>query len=242
MKGDFSRFTFDLRKHYAGVLHQQGRVWLDSDWNEDVLERLALLQQELNDVIGPSGTPAPGSGFQLSPSADPNAPDDFGISAGHCYVNGILCQLEANASYLRQPDLLDPPRIPIPRDGSTLTALVYLDVWQRLITYLEDDSIREVALGGPDTSARLKTVVQVKVKVLPPGWETSVALKAPSSCPNPAAERLRPCSPVMCSHRVRVNCLIPLISPAAKTIYIVSRSMTLETSSGPTLAEFSPFR
>src|SRR6516225_4509896 len=111
MKGDFSRRIFDATKHYSGVLHQQGRVWLDSDWNEEVLERLALLQQELSDVVGPSGAPASSSGFQLSPSANPNAPDDFGISAGHCYVNGILCQIEANTSYLSQPDLLDPPRI-----------------------------------------------------------------------------------------------------------------------------------
>src|SRR5437899_412321 len=168
MKGDFSRFTFDPRKHYAGVLHQQGRVWLDSDWNEEVMERLALLQQELGDVIGPNGVPSPGTSFQLSPSANAS-PDDFGISAGHCYVNGTLCQLEANTSYLSQPDLLDPPRITMPAGGSTLTGLVYLEVWQRLITYLEDDSIREVALGGPDTSTRLKNIVQVRVRILPPG-------------------------------------------------------------------------
>ena len=127
MKGDFSRFTFDPRKHYSGVLHQQGRVWLDSDWNEEVLERLALLQAELRDVIGPSGVPSPGSGFRLSASGNSNALDDFGISAGHCYVNGSLCQLDADTTYLSQPDLLDPPRIPIPSDGSTLRALVYLN-------------------------------------------------------------------------------------------------------------------
>ena len=167
MKGDFSRFTFDPRKHYSGVLHQQGRVWLDSDWNEEVLERLALLQQELRDVVGPSGVPSPGSSFQLTASTNTNALDDFAISAGHCYVDGTLCELDEDTTYLSQPDLLDPTRIPIPTDGSTLNALVYLEVWQRLITYLEDPSIREIALGGPDTSARLKNIVQVKVKLLP---------------------------------------------------------------------------
>jgi hypothetical protein len=40
---------------------------------------------------------------------------------------------------------------------------VYLDVWERLITYVEDDGIREVALGGPDTATRAKIVWQVKV-------------------------------------------------------------------------------
>ena len=44
---------------------------------------------------------------------------------------------------------------------------VYLDVWERLITYVEDDSIREVALNGPDTAGRAKIVWQVKV--LPAG-------------------------------------------------------------------------
>jgi len=40
--------------------------------------------------------------------------------------------------------------------------LVYLDLWERLITFVEDDSIREVALNGPDTAARAKLVWQVK--------------------------------------------------------------------------------
>ena len=40
---------------------------------------------------------------------------------------------------------------------------VYLDVWERVITYVEDDSIREVALNGADTAARSKVVWQVKV-------------------------------------------------------------------------------
>jgi hypothetical protein len=173
MKGDFSRLTFDALKHYVGVLHQQGRVWLDSDWNEDVFERLNLLQQETSDIIGVCGVPEPGTAFQISPNPDPNAPpDDFLIAGGkgplgRCYVDGILCQLEATTSYLTQPDLPDPPRILMPTDGSALNAVVYLEVWQRLITFLEDDKVREVALGGPDSATRLKTVAQVKVAVIP---------------------------------------------------------------------------
>lgn len=173
MKGDFSRLTFDVLKHYVGVLHQQGRVWLDSDWNEDVFERLNLLQQETSDVIGVCGVPEPGTAFQISPNSDPNAaPDDFLIAGGsgprgRCYVDGILCQLEATTSYLNQPDFPDPPRIRMPTDGSALNAVVYLEVWQRLITFLEDDKLREVALGGPDSATRLKTVAQVKVAVIP---------------------------------------------------------------------------
>ena len=34
MKGDISRETFDVAKHYSGVRMQQGRVQTDADWNE----------------------------------------------------------------------------------------------------------------------------------------------------------------------------------------------------------------
>ncbi len=173
MKGDFSRPSVDGRHHYVGVLHQQGRVWLDSDWNADTLERLGRAQRETADVVGVCGVPEPGSAFRISPNPDPTAaPDDFFIAggegaAGRCYVHGVLCQLDASTSYLSQPDLLDPRRIPVPTSGSEVIGVVYLEVWQRLITYLEDDTLREVALGGPDTATRLRTVAQVRVAIVP---------------------------------------------------------------------------
>jgi hypothetical protein len=181
MRADFSRWSFDIlqnyARHYEGVLHQQGRVWLDADWNEDVLTRLFLLQQETRDVIGVCGTPMPGTAFQVSPNPDPkSAPGDFLITGGagpkgRYYVHGILAQLEANASYLTQPDLPDAPPVPLSlpllAKGADQFGVIYLEVWRRLITYLEDSSLREIALGGPDTTARLKTVAQVKVALLP---------------------------------------------------------------------------
>jgi hypothetical protein len=41
--------------------------------------------------------------------------------------------------------------------------LVYLDVWERSVSALEDPSIREVALGGPDTAARSQVAWRVRV-------------------------------------------------------------------------------
>jgi hypothetical protein len=58
-------------------------------------------------------------------------------------------------TYKSQPDLPQPPPL---ANGSYQ---IYLDVWERLITYVEDDSIREVALNGPDTAARTRVVWQV---------------------------------------------------------------------------------
>ena len=169
MKGDFSRLSFRARKHYSSVLSQQGRVWLDADWNEDVQDRQFLHDQQTVDVVGRTGTPEPGTGFQITPNTTQGAqPDDFLIgggagSQGHFYVDGLLCQLESGVSYRSQPDYPNPTRVTMPAQNAVVTALVYLEAWQRLITYLEDPDVREVALGGPDSTVRLKTVAQVKV-------------------------------------------------------------------------------
>ncbi|MGH9429929.1 MAG: DUF6519 domain-containing protein [Terriglobia bacterium] len=73
-------------------------------------------------------------------------------------------QVQHVITYLSQPDHpLPDPGMP---SGGALSAgsyQVYLDVWERHITYIEDDSIREVALNGPDTATRAKLVCQVKV-------------------------------------------------------------------------------
>src|SRR5215208_141509 len=74
-------------------------------------------------------------------------------------------------TYTSQPDYPNPPplesgELPPPQSAFELaprTDLVYLDVWQRHITAIEDPDILEVALGGPDTTTRVKTVWQVKV-------------------------------------------------------------------------------
>ena len=65
--GDYSRFLFEPRKHYSGVLMQQGRVQLDSDWNAqaDIAEhrrRLAVV-----DLVGAVGAPAGHAGFEIQP-------------------------------------------------------------------------------------------------------------------------------------------------------------------------------
>ncbi|HLF28951.1 MAG TPA: DUF6519 domain-containing protein [Anaerolineae bacterium] len=166
MKGDFTRSTFRSEKHYSSVRMQQGRVQLDADWNEHVEIQTHLAQAQSVDVIGPWGAPNTGGGFRMGITPDGN---DLTISAGRMYVDGILCENEAEATYMQQPDLPEPTGVrPLLDDAQTAHGLVYLDVWQRHITALEDPHIREVALGGPDTSTRTQTVWQVKVAPLQP--------------------------------------------------------------------------
>ena len=75
----------------------------------------------------------------------------------------VTPKLRRLITYLNQPDYINPIALP-----TSAGYQVYLDVWERAISYAEDDSIREVALGGPDTAARTKLVWQVKW-TLPPG-------------------------------------------------------------------------
>jgi hypothetical protein len=166
MKGDFTRDTFDRRKHYSRVLMQQGRVQLDADWNEAGAIQAYLRQTTARDVIGLCGVPQPGGGFEIEVLANNQVVaegepgDELRLSAGRIYVAGLLCENEEAVLLTLQPDL---PDCPLPSHATQAGRyLAYLDVWQRHITALEDSGIREEALGGPDTASRLQTVCQVK--------------------------------------------------------------------------------
>lgn len=167
MNGDFSRLTFDPRKHYNGVLMQQGRVQLDSDWNEQQAIHQNRAETLARDVIGPSGAPKNGGGFAIDLVRDDsgNVTDDTNltISPGRFYVEGVLCENEEKVALDDQPDLRD---LALPT--ATGAYAIYLDVWERHLTTLEDPTILESALGGPDTTTRTKTVWQVRYEAVDP--------------------------------------------------------------------------
>lgn len=182
MKGDFSRFTFDRRKHYTGVRLQQGRVQLDADWNEQ-LDIAGYLRRVLaRDLIGVSGAPAEGGGFQINVDANRQR---LLVSRGRYWVDGFLCENEAgeNAAATdlplgEQPDL---PGFVLPDTPGWYMA--YLDVWESHVTALEDPDLRELALGGPDTATRSRTVWQVKLHHLGPQAQTFTCSSFPPAQP-----------------------------------------------------------
>jgi Family of unknown function (DUF6519) len=164
MKGDISRDTFDPAKHYDGVVMQQGRVQLDADWNEQQDIHRHRTEIQAKDVVGASGGPLHNAGFQVSTNGKA-----LTIGPGRYYVDGLLCQNEVALDYLNQPDYPNAPAIAALMTKANATAMiVYLRVWRRLITALEDPSIRETALGGADTAVRVKTAWQVRVLPVAP--------------------------------------------------------------------------
>jgi hypothetical protein len=162
MRGDYTRISYRPRQRYASVLQQQGRVQLDSDWNEAAAISRERVRKLGVDQFGPIGIgePTPNA-FHITPIAGP--PIDLGIAPGRLYVDGMLAEAfpDENSTYLKQPYLPDPPPLPA---GDVV---VYGDLWDREVTWVQDPLLLDPALGGRDTTARLQTVWQVKVASVP---------------------------------------------------------------------------
>jgi hypothetical protein len=190
MHSDFSRLTFQPAKHYSAVLTQQGRIQLDADANEQTAIELHRTRTLTADIIGQHGgpaDPADAGGFAIGHVSGNHDVDDLTISAGRYYVDGILCDATrpelgeavpadgarqeepgepgtpATWTYWDQPDAYRDQDLAQDRLPDRLPYLVYLKVWERSVSAVEDPAIREAALGTamPDTAARLKTVWQV---------------------------------------------------------------------------------
>jgi len=191
MKGDFTRDTFDAARHYQRVLMQQGRVQLDADWNESAAVGLRRDETTTLDLVGDCGGPIDHAAFGIvtasaslpadqkaawfdpQTTAERNAIDlallhgDFLLMPGRYYARGRQCELENPVRFTGQPDRLDVPAL------ATNDYVVYLDVWNRHVTALEDPDIREPVLGGPDTATRVKTVWQVRALPLAGGIDAN---------------------------------------------------------------------
>lgn len=193
MPGDYSRKTFDRTNYYSGVLKQQGRVQLDADDNEQLDIQHYRDETEAIDVIGQSGVPKKLDAFKIGIASGGK---DLTISAGRIYVEGLLCELDQASSYTAQPYFPNPEFATVssppvsPPDGTVNLVngnyAVVLDAWKREITALDDQRIREVALGGPDTTTRLQNVWQVRlveVDITSPPSSPPAAITCKSSLP-----------------------------------------------------------
>jgi len=170
MSADLSRIRHNPLLDWAGVDLKQGGVLLDADANELVAVLDRRLRALASDVLG-RGTVSQTTpnAFQLSLVAGA-----LSIGRGRLYVDGLLAECHgggaaqwdtllaenigaAPVAYTDQPYLPQPPALP-----ETGRHLVYLDVWQREVTHVEDPSLVEIAIGV-ETSSRTQTAWQVRV-------------------------------------------------------------------------------
>jgi len=195
-RGDFSRDSFDPIKRFSRVLMQQGRVQLDSDWNEQSDILLHYLRSLATDLIGPhGGSGQPGFALILTEADVDNLKDANGnalsaedrrrlkvslresgflFSIGRYYVDGLLCENDSYLGFAQQQGYPFSGNLTLDDIfDETGTFLVVLDVWERHVSCNEDGDICEVALGGPDTASRGQIVSAV---VIPPPGPTSAPL------------------------------------------------------------------
>jgi hypothetical protein len=212
MKGDFTRDTFDPMKHFSRVLSQQGRVTLDADSNEQTAILLHYLRTLTTDLIGPYAAPANGVGFQLT-----DVDGVLTVTAGRYYVGGILVENHHDCAYNAQPywkPAADDGLLKDAKDQTGKVYWLYLDVWERHITAIEDDSIREAALGGPDTSTRAQVVWQVKAQytenaTLGENGEISGAMCGEPLADLPSLGRAQLAARVDPGHKIEDACVTP---------------------------------
>lgn len=170
MSFDLSRIRFDARQDFLGVVMQQGRVQLDADWNEWVAQLARRLQAGTLDTFSGSVVPrTTPDGFRILANAGA-----LSIGVGRIYVDGLLAENHGDPpdvwdarlaetagttplDYSAQPYYPDPPALP-----EAGRHLVYVDVWQRDVTALQQPGLIEQAVGV-DTTGRLQTVWQVKL-------------------------------------------------------------------------------
>jgi hypothetical protein len=162
MHGDFARVTFNALKNRSRVLQQQGRVQLEADVNEQGAIFIHLLRTLTRDLVGPGAGPEGNCGFgiitrewlQSLPAADKRRewlkllddPNDFLISKGHYYVDGLLCDNTALVPYSKQPSHIGAP-LNKPTITNDALYLAYLDVVEHSVFGAQDDSMIEVGLG-----------------------------------------------------------------------------------------------
>ena len=145
MGSDRARISFDPSRGYRSVVAQQGRVTLEADINEQASIAGEALRLETIDIVGPSGTPDDGYKVSLDASGNPV------IGTGTMYLGGWRLRLGPSVPINQQPDWLDRPQV-----ATKPPELVALLVTEQEVSATEDQALREVALGGPDTAARTR--------------------------------------------------------------------------------------
>lgn len=185
MSGDITGYLFDPRQAYTSVRLQQGRVITDLDWNEN--ERIEADEQLrlLADLICGHGStnggfrllgaetatinlPSGGNGLVQRATYDVRLGGGTFLLGGHLHVwpgpepDGTFPQ-----TFLNQDDWLqlggqDAAALPTVPEAARVD-LVYLNAFEHPVRAVEDRELRERALGGPDTSTRLKAIRRVAI-------------------------------------------------------------------------------
>jgi len=171
MKGDFSKWAFNPADNFSGVLHQQGRVLLDVDWNAATqIENYWQITMG-QDAIGPSlaGVPAafPNS-FKVTQASSDGTAVTITLKPGRVWADGMPVYLPGTTDVNLKAEYLGPPiQDPEATAASIANGIrdaVVLEVWEEAFSAFQDPlNLIEPALGGSDTTERIKVSYGLKL-------------------------------------------------------------------------------
>lgn len=191
MGSDRARLSYNAKKQYRAVVDQQGRATLEADRNEAQQIASEELREETLDIVGATGTPDDGYRV-IQPTRPVGAPFDFVVQGGTMYVGGIRAFLnhpikpieppsKFRLNYRTQFDWLDAVGDRTWVENPTAEReFVYLYLQEQEISAVEDAELLEQALGGPDTTQRLRLIqhivrVGIEGDTCEEGLETAIA-------------------------------------------------------------------
>ena len=155
MGSDRARISYDKSREYRSVVAQQGRVTLEADVNEEVVIASEALRYETIDIIGPTGTPD--NGYLVSVDAAGN----LTVGPGIMYVGGWRMRFRQPVPVANQPEWIDQPPLAWTQNPKPALYVIALLVTEQEVQAVEDQALREVALGGPDTAARTRLMQHI---------------------------------------------------------------------------------
>jgi len=171
MRGDFSIWRNERRQNFTGVLHQQGRVLLDADWNAQTAITNDWQDTAAQDIIGAGVAAVPSdqaNGFKIKSAAVNAGKVELRVAPGRVWADGLLAELYGEpdpdvdsevtriAAYLTPP-VQDPEALVTSIVAGTKDAVI-LEVWREEINGFQmPELLVEPALGGPDTTERIHT-------------------------------------------------------------------------------------
>lgn len=155
MKGNISRDSHRPGNRYSGVYQVQGGMVTDADLGEQ-----ASIARGRTDGLGrdTAGSGVPVAGGMVDLDGGP------GLVPGLVYAEGRRGEVQASAEFSGPLGLyavqVDFPLAPdLPQQGEHF---LYVDIWDRMVSHLEDAHLSDPGLHGAETAFRARTMAQVK--------------------------------------------------------------------------------
>ena len=156
MPGDRDRLSYDERQQYRSVVAQQGRVTVPADFNE---AQEIFAEEQRKEALWTSSVPAALPTMAIRSAFPVRTRISIClVGAGH-NVRGRHASLAAQpVRYFAQPDWIDPPAA---QSRAAKNEYVYLYLQEQEIGAVEDQSLKDRALGGPDSTQRTRLLQHI---------------------------------------------------------------------------------